>query len=854
MTAWVAFESALTSRGLSFSHVAQATDTRAVIQAAGFTDAIDIAVIETVWASKRAASAVGGASPGAAAPYASSPPPNHRGGHAADATAAVSIGTFAVPLVASSSYASMPNELADTVIADECFHAMLGFSGAFITLRVGQVGGGHSLVRLQFAQEVPVAIRNAIDPVVGPIASALLSLQASALAECGWRSVVNMAVGEVLREICCTYKRDLKLLAENLAGRHKPLSLVLSQGMQLAYPVLRLAQVFEGDSDPAKGKYLGAKMLDHLYEQYTRSMGSQEDVDLLGLVLRRAAAPYLEMLRKWVLFGQLCDPHGEFFVREADINHTGTDDPRIRWEQRFQKKKSEVPAFLRKENLDVVVLTSGKLCLTLRECGAVVPGDQTSDASALAASAVPSAQQHAPYLSASTTSSWIWTDATELITSIHRAHEAASQAMQHVLVGRFHLIERLVGLKHYFLHDRGDWLSGFLDAAGELLHRAPSQVKAYTLNLILQAEVAKACVKEDPFHADVGCSLSETTLLAVAASAQTASEIAIAAVGSTRSSGRLSLPVGTSTDARRAVDHVQLTYSCPWPLPIVIHPLFISQLNIIFRLLLRLKITERSLHLTLRKSNYESMFYAKNGVLIPIFQRVPALIAKTAMLRHLLLQFVTQFQFHAMHAVIEPHWAAFIGTVTSSYSLRDISDAKAKFIEAVFQGLAVSNKNRIRCLALIIDLALKFCVVCHRQRQLFENMAAAANNNTASSFQKAAAPPPPAATAAADWDAKVTQTDDAVTHIQADFLRLLGDLARPEDKDYSAFLPFLVTLDFNGFYEKSGVYRVRPSVAAEVEFTNMGGPAASSIHRSASTASISSAVGGGGSTEFVDVS
>jgi gamma-tubulin complex component 2 len=49
---------------------------------------------------------------------------------------------------------------------------------------------------------------------------------------------------------------------------------------------------------------------------------------------------------------------------------------------------------------------------------------------------------------------------------VREAHEAASQAVLHVLLNDYQLLGRLHSVKRYFLMEQGDVVVHFLDAAG----------------------------------------------------------------------------------------------------------------------------------------------------------------------------------------------------------------------------------------------------------------------------------------------------------------------------------------------------------------------------------------------------
>lgn len=76
-----------------------------------------------------------------------------------------------------------------------------------------------------------------------------------------------------------------------------------------------------GDSPQAR-VWLGAggALLNSVHKASARS-GDAQARSVARFLLERAAVPYIRMLEKWIFYGVLEDPHGEFMVRTRVMPH-----------------------------------------------------------------------------------------------------------------------------------------------------------------------------------------------------------------------------------------------------------------------------------------------------------------------------------------------------------------------------------------------------------------------------------------------------------------------------------------------------------------------------------------------------
>lgn len=756
-TCWARFLTALEARGLSFELVAQASDRASVIAAAGLKDAFDIAVVETEWLA-RMKHPLGSSSFGAAAVTAqgsgrsqstsSTVAPNPRNKYEA----------FQLEQLGAA-----PEEVQDGAIAAELLAALVGHQGPAFFLRDR---------RHECSPLVPTVMRAAVAPAL-LVADAYVHLSNIEEAEFNQEtSLVSMALGEVVSEITSSYAHQISLLTKASKGKSMPLMSIISEAQRIGHAILLMRQVLpklcrESDDDDT---LVGGVLLNHLHEHHIRCASSTDDERLLAVLMRRATRPYLNIMRQWILEGILKDPFGEFFISESaspSIEESrGATKPVLNlsvaafrdlvsgpgcvsssyaiplsggansaegvaevyfYDRRFILEKSRIPSFLLSQGrVAKMVLYSGKYCCLLREFNGALP-DFTG-------------------LSACNEDSWQWTNAEALHRMIEEVYHRASASIIKLLKSpSIDLVGHLSSLKNYFFQDRGDWLSDFLDAADELLYKSPVQVKAQSVRVLLQTAVTKACGKFDPYHAAIGCSFADTTFPQYI-------ELSLRQAGQpARGSGRLST---MKVETRRCIELLQLEVDLRWPITLVLDPLSLKHMNNVFRLLLWVKVCERSL---------QRWWHRGVGT------------TRAHGIKHQMIQFIRQFQFYAAHFVIEPQWGKMMGRMSNADDVLAISHALEDFFVGLEHGLIMSSLPRFRTFAKLLDLMSRFGEL---------GKVAPGRSNDA-------------------------QLEEQVRIVEDNFLKLLAELASPRGEDYPQLVPLLTWIDFSRFYDQKGIYKVQ---------------------------------------------
>ncbi|EPY26269.1 gamma-tubulin complex subunit [Strigomonas culicis] len=807
-TEWKQFIIVLESKGVTFEQIRGASDRAGVLASMGFTEPLKRAILETEWR-RRVGDLDGGAgaSPGGVAttsgvfvlPHGSSP--GGGGSKRANPTTAVTREEARALLQQPDrGLTGIPEELQDTVLTAEVLAAALGFGGVYLALS-GRSGEGFSV-----SDKVPLSMRGLCQTIL-PVADAFVALREVEKAEYTGKTLVAMALGEVISEVCTSYAHEITKLTRWSEDKTMPLMGVVSEVLRVGQHMVRLRQLLPMDllrTDAAgeDGLYgqpeaasararmmdtynslLGTRILNHLSGQAERNARSSEEEELRLLLLRRSLVPYLRVLHQWMHAGVLGDPYGEFFITEnaepaarksrvgmlsaAQRQHTRRLFPEaaffglygisggneieaspgqqevVAFERRFSMNKKMIPSILEKPSrVAKMIFFAGKYCCLLREYNGSLPNFGEAAADML-----------------------VWTDVDDLHRKIQDSFEIASSAVIRLLLSpQIDLLGHVNSLKSYFLQSRGDWMVSFLDAADELLSKAPDKVKVNSLRVLLQAAIARSC-GNDPYHGLIGCSFSDSTLSTIVqrllrqqeggggGEGEGEGELLPEAAPHGRSSGRLS---SGAVDAQQCVELLQLEVDLQWPITLVLDAATLRRFNAIFRLLTAVKVCERRLSAVFFNNEVLATFSTAYGI------------------KHQLVQFLQQFHFYATRFVLEPQWERLLLRLGQSDSVFGLSQALQDFFTQAERGLVLSSAPRFRSLSKVLELGNRLCEV-------------GLHSSTAT----------------------LPLIESTLSSIEDSFLQALSELSSPVGADYAQLVPLFTWIDFNGFYARHHVYHVQ---------------------------------------------
>lgn len=364
---------------------------------------------------------------------------------------------------------------------------------------------------------------------------------------------------------------------------------------------------------------------------------------LLTTLLRDASKPYMAMLNEWLHHGGINDPHSEFLIKEQRsirrerLEQDYTDEY---WERRYTIRDHDVPPQL--EGVKDKVLLAGKYLNVVRECGGVDVSLQV---------------KHVP-------TSF---DDNRFLDNVNNAYAHANESLMQLLLTTHQLPARLTSLKHYFFLDPSDYFSYFLELGTSELRKPVKAVNTGKLQSLLDLVLRQpgSIVSLDPFKEDVKVEMNEITLIK---SLQRVVNITGIEQGEALQPLSSNQPIENDKNAN-GFTSLQLDYSVPFPVSLVISRKTVWRYQALFRYLLSLRYLESQLSTTWQTHTSGFVWSHRSSTRnLEIWKR------RVWTLRARMLVFVQQLLFFCTAEVIEPNWQSLMTRVREQEK-RDIAAA-----------------------------------------------------------------------------------------------------------------------------------------------------------------------------------
>jgi gamma-tubulin complex component 2 len=353
---------------------------------------------------------------------------------------------------------------------------------------------------------------------------------------------------------------------------------------------------------------------------------------LLTTLLRDASRPYMVMLNEWLHHGGINDPHSEFLIKEQKsirrerLEQDYTDEY---WERRYTIRDKDVPPQL--ESVKEKVLLAGKYLNVVRECGGVDVSKVVQD--------VPTSFDDPRFLE-----------------NVNNAYAHANESLMQLLLTTHALPARLRSLKHYFFLDPSDYFSYFLELGASELRKPVQKVNTSKLQSLLDLVLRQpgSIVSLDPFKEDVKVEMNEVTLTK---SLQRVVNITGIEQGEALQP-LANQPIENDKNAS-GFTSLQLDYTVPFPVSLVISRKTVWRYQALFRYLLSLRYLESQLSTTWQtQTRGISWGHKGSSRSLEIWKR------RVWTLRARMLVFVQQLLYFCTAEVIEPNWTKFMSRLS----------------------------------------------------------------------------------------------------------------------------------------------------------------------------------------------
>ncbi|KFX98467.1 hypothetical protein O988_01188 [Pseudogymnoascus sp. VKM F-3808] len=406
-------------------------------------------------------------------------------------------------------------------------------------------------------------------------------------------------------------------------------------------------------SIPGKKICKGGNVLGLITRRLETMSGDPAARTLLTGLLRDASRPYMMMLNEWLHHGSIKDPHAEFLVKEQKsikrerLEQDYTDEY---WERRYTVREQDVPPQL--EAVKDKVLLAGKYLNVVRECGGVDVSKAVKD--------VPRSF-----------------DDNRFLDNVNSAYAHANESLLRLLLTTHALPARLRSLKHYFFLDQSDFFSYFLELGTSELRKPVKAVNTSKLQSLLDLVLRQpgSVAALDPFKEDVKVEMNDISL--------TNSLTRVVNISGIEEGEKFQAPAQTTAETEKSAigyTSLQLDYSVPFPVSLVISRKTVWRYQALFRYLLSLRYLEQQLVSSWQTHNRATVWTHKSSHRpIEMWKR------RAWTLRARMLVFVQQLLYFCTAEVIEPNWQALMARLKTKDENKDGSEPASRTVDELMQ-------------------------------------------------------------------------------------------------------------------------------------------------------------------------
>lgn len=482
--------------------------------------------------------------------------------------------------------------------------------------------------------------------------------------ECG---LVSHALCEAISSLLKEYKLKITQIDVELEKN----DLTLQKLWYYLQPCMRTLECLHKFVEEAENLKGGA-----LLNTIFKSMLSSSDAihkKLFTFLLEKASVPYLDMLSKWIHYGEIEDIYEEFLVKERkelskENLHKDFND--TYWDQRFEFREAQIPLFLQK--LTAKVLFTGKYLNVIRECGRTIH--------------CPYSEELDPRKNTKLLSNI--GNQREFLEPIEHAYDWASKQLLNLIIEEQQLVNRLKSIKHYFFLDHGDFFVHFMDSAEEELEKHINSVSREKLESLLDLSLRTSSTNSDPFKDDLSCELQTYTLMEQL--------YAMHNISGNQAATEEMQPIFSMPQSFKGLETFVLDYKVRWPLTLIISRKALTKYQLIFRHLFYCKYVERQLSNTwiLHQSTKDLGMHKE--------------FSTSYCLRQRMLHFVKNYVYYMTVEVLEDKWHRFLESLKKVQTVDEIMNIHTIFLDECLKECLLMDQELFMILNKIIGYCLYF--------------------------------------------------------------------------------------------------------------------------------------------------
>ncbi|GAV63976.1 Spc97_Spc98 domain-containing protein [Cephalotus follicularis] len=477
-------------------------------------------------------------------------------------------------------------------------------------------------------------------------------------------------VGTVGQAFCAALQDELseyyKLLAVLEAQSMNPIPLVSEAASSGNYLSLRRLSVWF--AEPMVKMRLMAVLVDkcrvlrggamagaiHLHAQH----GDPHVHEFMKQLLRRVCSPLFEMVRSWVLEGELEDIFAEFFVVSQPVK------AELLWREGYRLHAGMLPSFI-SQSLAQRILRTGKSINFLRVC---CDDRGWADATTEAAAAAGTTTRRGGL-------GYGETDALESLVI-----EAAKRIDKHlldVMYKRYKFKEHCLAIKRYLLLGQGDFVQYLMDIVGPELSEPANTISSFKLSGLLESAIRSSNAQyDDPDILD-----------------------------------RLRVKIMPHGSGDRGWDVFSLEYDASVPLDTLFTESVMARYLRVFNFLWKLRRVEHALigaWKTMKPNCITSHSFTKLQGAVKL--QLLSTLRRCQVLWNEMNHFLTNLQYYIMFEVLEVSWSNFSDEMEAAKDLDDLLAAHEKYLHSIIEKSLLGERSETlyKSLFILFELILRF--------------------------------------------------------------------------------------------------------------------------------------------------
>ncbi|KAI3507647.1 hypothetical protein L1887_22636 [Cichorium endivia] len=467
-------------------------------------------------------------------------------------------------------------------------------------------------------------------------------------------------VGKVAKAFCSA-------LQDELFGYDKLLTVLQSHDLSLrrlsvwlVEPMVKMRRmaVLVDSCRSLKGGAMAGAI--HLHAQH----GDPLLHDFMKQLLQKLSSPLFEMVRSWVLEGDLQDSYSEFFISEQSVK------PESLWREGYKVNHLMLPSFISK-SLAHQILRTGKSINFLKVC---CNDHSWAELSTEAVSAT-------------------WTnpkrrglgygETNALESLVTESSKRIDKHLMDVIFNQYKFKEHCLAIKHYILLGQGDFVQYLMEVIEPVLMEPANTISLLHLSGLLQKSILSSSAQYD--NRDI---LDRLTVKM--------------------------MPHGTGRIKDIGWDVFSLDYDPRVPLNTIFTQSAMGNYLKIFNFLWKIRRVEHGILRSWKamKPNLSTSLLSK----LPKGVKFQVVLRRCQVLWGQMSHFLTNLQSYVMFEVLEVSWDKFCNEMKASKDLDDLIDAHDKYLSSIIEKslLGESCKDLIKTLLKLFDVILRFTSVLDR--------------------------------------------------------------------------------------------------------------------------------------------